>query len=323
MRVLFVSSGKKNGEPSAIVKAQATSLINEGVSVGQFTILKKGIKGYLHEAKRLRRHLKTNKYDIIHAHYGFSGIVGLLAKKREKLVVSFMGDDIVGSNNSDGSVSYKSRIIAFVNNLVSWLFYNYNIVKSKEMHKRIYSRKVDIIPNGVNLSMFYVKEKAAARKELGINLEKKIAIFVSDPERVEKNYKLAKDVINEVKRHVDIELISVYNRPQKDLNNFYNAADLLIMTSYHEGSPNVVKEAMACSCPLVCTDVGDVEWIIYNTKGCLLASYDIASYAEKVFQVLKYAENKNRTNGRERLQSINLDAKSVAERILDIYKNLM
>jgi teichuronic acid biosynthesis glycosyltransferase TuaC len=322
MRVLYVSSGKKNDEPSAIVKAQAISLINEGVEVEQFTIVNKGLKGYLNEARRLKRYLKSNKVDIIHAHYGFSGIVGLLAKKREKLLVSFMGDDLVGSNNADGSVSFKSKIIAFINNMVSWIFYNYNIVKSREMLTKIYSSKVEIIPNGVNLNTFYIKDKIEARKELGLGLEKKIAIFVSDPERVEKNYKLAEDVINEVNRKVNIELIPVFNLPQNELNNYYNAADLLVMTSFHEGSPNVIKEAMACSCPLVCTNVGDVEWLIDNTNGCLLAPYDVELYAEKVLQVLNYAQNYNRTNGRERLQSINLDAKSVAVRILDIYKKL-
>jgi glycosyltransferase involved in cell wall biosynthesis len=99
---------------------------------------------------------------------------------------------------------------------------------------------------------------------------------------------------------------------------YYNASDVALLTSFDEGSPNVIKEAMACNCPIVSTNVGDVQEVIGNTEGCFVCNADAGEIANKVEIILK---NRNRTNGRDHIQ--HLRSEKVASRIKDIYLSVI
>ena len=75
----------------------------------------------------------------------------------------------------------------------------------------------------------------------------------------------------------------------------------MILTSFSEGSPQIIKESMACNCPIVSTDVGDVRDVIGETEGCYICSYDPKDVADKIKLALTYSEEKGRTNGRKRI----------------------
>ena len=94
----------------------------------------------------------------------------------------------------------------------------------------------------------------------------------------------------------------MYKLYHQKLVYYYNAADMLLMTSLSEGSPNVIKEAMACNCPIVSTKVGDVEEIVANTKNCYLSDWDPENISKLI---LKIYDNRDRTNGRNNI--LNLD----------------
>ena len=97
-----------------------------------------------------------------------------------------------------------------------------------------------------------------------------------------------------------------------------NACDALVLTSEAEGSPNVVKEAMACNIPVVATDVGDVREIISHTDGCYLCKMEPPDIARKLQSALSFGE---RTNGREAVAHLELDA--VSRRIIDVYEQTL
>ena len=100
-----------------------------------------------------------------------------------------------------------------------------------------------------------------------------------------------------------------------------NAVDALLMTSHSEGSPQVVKEALACNCPVVSVDVGDVRERTEGVEGCFVSQ---TCNAEELAKLLKHAIlSKNRTNGRERILSDELDNQQVAKRLMDVYNNLL
>jgi teichuronic acid biosynthesis glycosyltransferase TuaC len=320
-KVLFVSSGKGN-QPGPIIQSQAISLQKQGITIFQFTINQKGLKGYIKECFRLRGFLKKNKFELVHAHYGLTAIITLLARRKEKLVVSFMGDDIVGSRKPDGRISKKSIFLASFNAFLAYWFYDFSIVKSEQMLNKLKANNVALIPNGVDTSRFLPKSKAEERNKLKIDPQVKLAIFVSNPSRVEKNFLLAEKAVK-ILNNTNVSLLPLFGIDHQSLIDYYNAAELLVLTSYHEGSPNVIKEAMACNCPIVSTNVGDVKWVLGKTEGCYIASFNPQDFAEKVKTALDFSEKYGRTKGRERIIELGLDSKTVAKKIIGLYERVL
>ena len=144
-------------------------------------------------------------------------------------------------------------------------------------------------------------------------------MFVSNPDRIEKQYELADRALATVRqRGQGIDPLVVFNKPHRELPTYMNAADLLLLTSSREGSPNAIKEAMACTLPIVSTDVGDVRQVIGTTDNCVLADASPEDIARGIEQVL---DTGRRTNGRESI--VSLSAEVIGQRVLDIYTSVL
>jgi glycosyltransferase involved in cell wall biosynthesis len=305
MNVLFISSGNSKNGISPIVKNQGESLKKENINIDYFTIKGKGAKGYLKSIFRLRAYLKSKKrYDVVHVHYWLSAIVASLAGAKP-LVVSLMGDDV------KAKVWFKWIIYAF--NFVSW---STIIVKSKDMYNSLGLKRVNIIPNGIDMNRFRPIEREIAIKELGWDSRKRHILFTSDPKRFEKNFQLLEKAL-EIINNKNLELHSLKDIPNERIFYYYNASDVVVLTSLWEGSPNAIKESMACNRPIVATDVGDVKEVISNTEGCYLCSFEPKDVALKIEKAL---EHKGATTGREDIQ--HLKSELIAKKIIDIYNDV-
>ena len=304
MKVLFVCSGNKNDGPSDVVKNQYESLINIGIQVDIYTIRGKGILGYLKNIRPLRNKLKKENYDLIHAHYSLSGIIASLAEAKP-LIVSLMGSDA----HIKGWL--KKITLKFQK---KW---DVTILKSKDMQEHLQLESFNILPNGVDTKRFCPIPKNEARNQLNLDLEDKLLVFIANPNREEKNFKLAQDAMNLVKTK-NVKLIPVYNTPNEKIPLYLNAADMLVLSSKYEGSVNVVKEAMACNTPIVSTNVGDVQKNISGLQSCLISDNNPVDFAAKIYEVLLLA---HRSNGRDRIFELQLDSVSVANKLKEIYKN--
>ncbi|MFH0894553.1 MAG: glycosyltransferase family 4 protein [Bacteroidota bacterium] len=322
MNVLFVSSGNALYGISPLVENQGKSLIDHGHVIEFFTVKGKGINGYFNALFSLRRYLKGKSFDIVHAHYGLSGIIALLASKNLPIVVSFMGDDLIGSNRKDGKISEFSILLTRINRFMAYRFYSYSIVKSTQMLKKLNVKNAGVIPNGVNLKHFYPEDKAISRKELGLSPTDIIIIFVSNPGRPEKNYSMAEEAVKSLNAE-NVRLIPVYNKTHNEIRTWLNASDLVVLSSYHEGSPNVVKEAMACNCPLVSTDVGDVKFVFGNTAGCFLSAINTNDFAQQIKKAIHFSSSVGKTSGRQRILELKIDSESIAGRITKVYNNVL
>ena len=304
MKVLFVCSGNKNDGPSDVVKNQYESLVNIGIQVDIYTIRGKGILGYLKNIRPLRNKLKKENYDLIHAHYSLSGIIASLAEAKP-LIVSLMGSDA----HIKGWL--KKITLKFQK---KW---DVTILKSKDMQEHLQLESFNILPNGVDTKRFCPIPKNEARNQLNLDLEDKLLVFIANPNREEKNFKLAQDAMNLVKTK-NVKLIPLYNTPNEKIPLYLNAADMLVLSSKYEGSVNVVKEAMACNTPIVSTNVGDVQKNISGLQSCLISDNNPVDFAAKIDEVLLLA---HRSNGRDRIFELQLDSVSVANKLKEIYKN--
>lgn len=317
MKILFVCSGNSIFGISPIVKNQGESLRNNGIQLNYFPIEGKGFRGYKKNIPKLRNHLKSNKYDLIHAHYSYSGLISAFQFNKSPLIISYMGSDAHGSVNADGKRIFISYINIGLSQILQ-LFVNKIVVKSKNLKKYIFMKnKVTIIPNGVDFKIFKPLDKNECRKELNINKKKKIILFLGDPYNKNKNFKLLENAHNLIK-HDDIEIVKPYPVPFKDVVLYLNAADVLDMTSFMEGSPNLIKEAMSCNLPIVTTDVGDVREVIGNTEGCFITSDRPEDVAEKLQLAIYFGK---RTNGRENIRHLEINV--IAKKIIKIYEDAL
>lgn len=322
MKVLFVSSGNSKDGISPIVKNQGESLRQNGVDLYYFTIKGKGFKGYLSNIKCLKRVINNLQPDIVHAHYSLTAIIATLAGAKP-LVVSFMGSDTYGDYDSKGRLKVGSYINIIISKFIQ-PFIKAAIVKSPNLAKYIYLKsKAFIVPNGVNTNHFLPINKETAKEKLGLEKEINYALFLGDKGNERKNFDLSANAVSKVSKSYNISLLTPYPVSQEMLPYYMSAADVVLLSSYNEGSPNVIKEAMACNRPIVSTNVGDVEWLFGSEPGHFLASLVVEDYANKLKLALDFSNKNGSTNGRERLKKLGLDSQTIAQRIISIYKKVL
>ena len=305
MKVLFVSSA--NSGISPIVEAQGLSLQKAGIELSFYGVKGKGILGYLSNMSKLLRALRKTNPHVVHAHYSFCGIVSAIAS-RKPVVCSLMGSDVKSSG------LWRMFINLFVKR-----FWAATIVKSEDMKRSLGLKCLNVIPNGVDIDMFQPIDMFECRAKLGWEQDKRVVLFAANPARPEKNYLLAEQAIASLNRD-DVELQVVHGIKHNDMPTYLNAADVLLLTSLWEGSPNVVKEAMACNLRIVTTDVGDVAWLLEGTEGCAVTTHDPVKIAHQLDLALQYAGT---SKCRERLITLGLDSRSVAQKILRVYEEVL
>lgn len=305
MRVLFVSSGRRE-QVGEIVFSQGESLKEVGITV-DYLLAGPGLAGYFAAIAKIRQAWKTGDYNLVHAHYSLSAFAASLAG-RFPLVVSLMGSDV-----------FMSGLVRRVIRAFYRRRWNVTIVKSVQMKEILRLEKAEVIPNGVDIGLFSPVTRDQAREHLGFPLSGKLVLFGSSPDRSEKNAELARQAVASLNDE-EIELRYLSGIPHKEVPYHLNAADVMLLTSNWEGSPNVVKEAMACNCPIVSTDVGDVRGLAGGIGGCFITSNDVGDVATKLRAALVFNA---RTEGRERIIGLGMDSQSVAERIKSIYERVV
>lgn len=244
-----------------------------------------------------------NGYDLVHAHYGLTAPMAL-AQVRKPVVLSLWGSDV------HGPVAPISRASA--------PFCDEVVVMSREM-REVLGRECTVIPDGVDLEKFRPEPQDRAASEVGWDDANGYdVLFPYSPARQVKNYPRAERVVTVVDNLLErpVRLRTVSGVDHDAVSDYMNAADALILTSHSEGSPNSVKEALACNLPVVAVDVGDVRERLSGVEPSRVATSD----EELIQGLLEILERGERSNGREAAREVSIDR--TAERMLEVYERV-
>jgi len=272
---------------------------------------------YLTAWWKLRQQQDIKKFDLIHAQFGQSGLLAL--PKRIPLVVTFHGSDLLGDVGADGRYTARGKLLQLLSRFIAGIA-DQNILVAGHLANCLPPKiPYHVIPCGIDFGLFRPTPQEQARRQLGLPLHKPLVLFVANPDNPIKRYRLAQEAVNLLKGKIEVELLTVCGVPHDLIPVFMNAGDALLLTSTHEGSPNVVKEALACNLPVVSVDVGDVRERIAGIEGCVLCEdYSPETIATGLAQVLQDHEH---IQGREAIAD--LDERLVARRIVEVYKTVL
>lgn len=320
-RVLTVTNMyPEPGRPAwgSFVQSQVESLRSRGVETDVMVI--RGYRSkleYLRAIPRLWIRCRRKRYDLIHAHYGLCGLVARM-QVGLPVLVSYCGNDLYGHADERGRQRKLGMPLVWIQRRLAH-FVDGVIVKSQSAAGMLPAVNVEVIPNGVDLSLFRPMPRRQARAALGLDDDAVYILFPYATDRPRKNYKLFQAALDSLaRRHGRRALpLVIHDAPNERIPLYLNAADGLLLTSYWEGSPNAVKEAMACNTRVVAVDVGDVRELIEGHSGYEVCGFDADALADALERVLTASEP---PGIRSTMQWLSVDA--ISERIITLYASI-
>ena len=306
MKVLVVASGNK-GQCAPFVLEQMVALRKGGCEVDFFGLKGKGVGGYLKNLPALKRRIKNFRPDIIHAHYGLSGLFANL-QRRVPVVTTYHGSDI----NERKVLPFSKMAMR----LSAWNVF----VSTKTLQIAQAKKKYILLPCGIDLSELQLTEQSEARRKMGLESDKRYVLFAGAFDNEVKNAPLAKETVALLNDN-DLVLLELKGFSREQVTLLMCAADAFLMTSFTEGSPQVIKEAMACGCPIVSVDVGDVKERMDGVDGCFVAVSRGPLELSKLLEKAMGFEGK--TKGRDKLVADGLDNPTVARRLIERYERII
>ena len=305
IKILIVASCNK-GRFAPFIIEQAEALKKEGYDVEWFGLQGKGIAGYLRNLSLLKKKINAFHPGVVHAHYGLSGLLANLQRK-VPVVVTYHGSDI-----NEPEVLRYSKIAM---RLSAWNVF----VSRKTLEIAKPKKNFSLLPCGIDLSSLQLNEKSRAREQMHLEMGKKYVLFAGAFDNEVKNAPLAQEALALLDND-EVELLEMKGYTRDEVMLLMCAVDAFLMTSITEGSPQVIKEALVCGCPIVSVDVGDVKERTEGVDGCYLST---SREAKELAELLQKALSFNgKTNGREKVIADGLDNRLVAQRLMEIYERI-
>lgn len=322
MRVLEVSRYKNNFADHQLpfVTEQGEAIRSLGHEVEYFLV--KG--NYLKAVKALKQKIREFRPDVIHAHYGLSAITAEL-QSEVPVVTTF--------HNGETHHWYVNLLTSLMSLRAKHVIY-----VAEHIHQKVYfkAKNYSIIPCGVTLEDCFLMDKAEARERLGWSDDKKYIMFGGAFSNLRKNYSLLKEAVEKLQMTNDkcqFAYIEMKGLSRAECVLRMNASDVFVLPTKNEGSPQALKEAMSCNCPIVASDVADIKhllgdlpghYILPNKKGTPADWVGDAHSADELAELLKQAFAFNgHTNGRDRILELQLTNEQVAQCIIKIYEQIL
>ena len=224
---------------------------------------------YFRAIRQVRKAVREQRYDIVHAHHGLTGAVAV-AQRSVPVVITYHGSEL-SFYPWQRVVSRTAARLAAANIVVS------NRHLDKVPGRALY------VPCGIDLAAFGPRDRVQARKRLGVPDGALTLLFPSRPDHPQKAYDRFEEIRDALRaKGRVVHELRLENVPRRDVPDLFAAADVMVLTSVSEGSPVSVMEALACGTPVVATDVGDVRSMLEGVSGSYVADYDLDRFVEAI-----------------------------------------
>lgn len=286
MRILHITNNypsERNPAFGVFVRSQVASLQAAGVDSAVFFVDGRGsFLRYLWAWLRLVGHLLTHRYEVLHCHHALTGILLCLtgAPLFSRCVLSYQ--------NSPSHEWGKGTF------LLLYPFFRRIILKFRDNGYADY-KKVRVVPNGCSSERFRPMDRAECRRVLGLEPEGRYLLFIDANVRraARKHSQKRRDRFDVVLTRLierfggPVHPLILQEEAPARMPLWYNAADLFLLTSDYEGSPNAVKECLMCNVPVVATPVGDLPYLAKYCPDChVVSSFDAKALAQKAWEVM-------------------------------------
>lgn len=294
----------------SFVRDQVAALREAGVEVELYSF-PVGRRAYAPATMHIRRLLRRERFDLVHAHYGLAGWCAALAGARP-LAVTFHGTDV-----RHPVVGRLSQRLAGRLDLVAGA--SRALFEPEAGRPGLPIRRdagtVAVLPCGADLERFAPSSRAQARARLGLDPDGRYLLFPAASGRPVKRHDLAQ----EVARGAGAELLSVGDVPAERMPDWVNAAAAVLVTSDNEGFGLAAVEALGCDVPVLSTPVGIAPMLLRGVAGCLVAPFEAERWSALAREHLDAADP--RVRGRSRAAWFS--AKLMAERVIRAYRELL
>jgi teichuronic acid biosynthesis glycosyltransferase TuaC len=321
IRVLMITCAwPQPGRPGTthFIKRQASFLVAAGVDVDVLHF--RGARrpwNYVRAWLRARRALATSRYDLVHAQFGQSGLIAV--PTRLPLVVTLRGSDILGIVGPGGRRLRIGRILQAATSLACRAADAVVVVSDHMTSYLPRGVKATVLPSGLDFELFRPLPRDEARRRLGLAADRSYVLFAGNPAHPRKRHHIAARAVELAARDHPAELLVAWGVPHDEMPYYMSACDAMVFTSMQEGSPNVVKEALACDLPVVSVAIADVAERLRGIEGCEVTADDRPeTVAAALVRVLRRG---GRIRGRETV--LPLDERACTQRLIGIYRSLL
>lgn len=299
-------------------RRQMVALEQRGVSVENFFLSSRtSPRALLTEVRHFRKVIRAFDPHIVHAHYGTVTALFCALATTRPLIVSFRGSDLNPTSDIGRIRSLAGRFFSQVSALRACQI----ICVSRELKDRLWlrSRSASIIFDGVDLSLFRPMAREEARRRLGWSQDSKLVFFNLGGRPAGKRLHLAEGAVAYARRTIpDVDLVPVSKVDPEKIPLYMNACDCLLLTSDWEGSPTVVKEALACNLPVVSVDVGDVRDLLGDVQPSWIGPADVEAIGKALVEIL---QGGSRSNGHMRADE--MSERRTTNRVLALYQEVV
>ncbi|MCX2477728.1 glycosyltransferase family 4 protein [Pedobacter sp. MC2016-15] len=261
----------------------------------------------------LRKKIEQGNYDLIHIHYGISGLFLLFYTPKVPVIVTLHSGELFQKKGYINHLMQKNLTMAIVKRVQKVIVLNDTMISLLDQYKD----KLVKLPCGTDLELFSnsAEPKRAPHFTIG---------FPGNKARPEKNHPLFMQIITELRKASTIDIIEFHNLTREEVIAGLGKIDLLLMTSTVEGSPQIIKEAMACNRPIISTNVGDVDDLLAGVaNSTVVNNLDFRDFLEPVVKIMNLPASARLSNGREKLIEMGLNSRKVSERIFHLYKETL